>query len=119
MSTPGPSHPSLAAERTALAWRRTALGLVGGSLAAGRLLQPAWGAAAWGVAAVGTLLALVLLLAARRRRLGVHGVAPRGADAAADDSVRRDPGGRLVTACAAAGVLLGGAALGVLLTWGT
>ena len=108
---------SLAAERTALAWRRTALGLVAGSVAAGRLLSEAWGVPAWGVAAAGTALAVVLLRAARRRRTGVH-AAPRTARAAAARSVGRDPGGRLVTTCAAALVLLGSAALVVVLTWG-
>ncbi|MBO0901013.1 DUF202 domain-containing protein [Cellulomonas sp. zg-ZUI222] len=107
---------SLAAERTALAWRRTALGLVAGSVAAGRLLSEAWGVAAWGVAAAGTALAVVLLRAARRRRTGVHDAHPR--TTAAARSVGRDPGGRLVTACAAALVLLGAAALVVVLTWG-
>lgn len=110
-----PPHPSLAAERTALAWRRTALGLVAGSAAAGRLLVEVWGVAAWSVTLAGTLLAVVLLRAARRRRSDVHGwrTPARGASPA----VGRDPGGRLVTACAAALVLLGVAALVVVLTW--
>lgn len=112
-----PSHPSLAAERTALAWRRTALGLVGGSVAAGRLLAETWGAAAWGVTAAGTALAVVLLRSARRRRTGVHGRGRASLGAAASTTVRRDPGGRLVTTCAAALVLLGVAALTVVLTW--
>lgn len=111
------SHPSLAAERTALAWRRTALGLVAGSIAAGRLLAETWGVGAWGVGAAGTALAVVLLRAARRRRTGVHGRGRTALTAAERTTVGRDPGGRLVTACAAALVLLGGAALVVVLTW--
>lgn len=114
----GPAHPSLAAERTALAWRRTALGLVAGAVAAGRLLSEAWGVGAWSVTAAGTALAVVLLRAARRRRTGVHGQRPWRVDAAAARSVGRDPGGRLVTACAVGLVLLGVAGLGVVLTWG-
>lgn len=112
-----PAHPSLAAERTALAWRRTALALVGGSVAAGRLLVEVWGVAAWGVTGVGTLLAVVVLRAARRRRAGVHGRTRGAIGTAAAVTVGRDPGGRLVTACAAALLLLGVAALAVVLTW--
>ncbi|MCC2315191.1 DUF202 domain-containing protein [Cellulomonas xiejunii] len=107
-----PAHPSLAAERTALAWRRTALGLVAGSVAAGRLLVEIWGVAAWSVTLAGTVLAAVVLRAARRRRHDLHGRQTPGAA----PHVGRDPGGRLVTACAAALVLLGGAALVVVLT---
>jgi len=113
----GPAHPSLAAERTALAWRRTALGLIAGSAAAGRLLTDVWGPGAWAVTAAGTALAVVVLRAARRRRTGVHGVRPRAVDSAAARTVGRDPGGRLVTACATALVLLGVAALVVVLMW--
>lgn len=112
-----PSHPSLAAERTALAWRRTAAGLVAGSAAAGRLLAESWGVAAWGVAASGTVLAVVLLRAARRRRTGVHGRGRAALGTAERTTVRRDPGGRLVTTCAVTLVLLGAAALAVVLTW--
>lgn len=96
-------NPSLAAERTALAWRRTALGLVGGSVAAGRLLSQTWGPAAWAVAVAGTTCAVLLLQAARRRRAGARRTPPGGAGA----GVARDPGGRLVTVCAVTLVLLG------------
>lgn len=112
-----PSHPSLAAERTALAWRRTAAGLVAGSAAAGRLLAESWGLGAWSVTAAGTALAVVLLRAARRRRTGVHGHGRASSHAVGSATVRRDPGGRLVTTCAVALVLLGLAALAVVLTW--
>lgn len=115
MSTP--RHPSLAAERTALAWRRTALGLVAGSAAAGRLLSITWGVGAWALTVVGTVLAVVLLRAARRRRTGVPGTRPATVGPAAARTVGRDPGGRLVTACTATLVLLGAAALAVVLTW--
>ncbi|GAA4627145.1 DUF202 domain-containing protein [Cellulomonas oligotrophica] len=98
----GPAADPLAAERTALAWRRTALALLGGSLAAGRLLQPTLGGAAWGVAGVGVVLAVLVLAVAHRRRVLAR------ADA-------RDPahphgvvgGGRLVTVTAAGTALLG------------
>ena len=66
-----PVAPGLAPERTALAWRRTALALAVGSLAAGRVLQPALGAAAWPMAVVGVVVGLGVLLAAGRRAAAV------------------------------------------------
>ncbi|MFS0699863.1 DUF202 domain-containing protein [Cellulomonas sp. 179-A 4D5 NHS] len=89
---PGPAPappPGLQPERTALAWRRTALGLATGSLVAGRLLAPDLGLAAWGVAAAGVVLAGGLAAVAHRRSTREHG------------------GGRLVTACAGVALLLG------------
>ena len=49
MSAPA-RRPTLAAERTHLAWRRTAIGLTGGGVAAAHLLQEFLGAAAWSLA---------------------------------------------------------------------
>ena len=60
-----PFDPGLQPERTALAWRRAALSLAVGSLACGRLLQPAVGGVAWLLAVVGVaLVGLGVLLAA-------------------------------------------------------
>ncbi|GEA89406.1 DUF202 domain-containing protein [Cellulomonas cellasea] len=81
--------PGLQPERTALAWRRTALGLATGSLVAGRLLAPGLGLWAWWVAAAGVVLAGSLAVVAHRR------------------SGRTHRGGRLVTACAGVALLLG------------
>ncbi|MBB2921175.1 DUF202 domain-containing protein [Cellulomonas cellasea] len=81
--------PGLQPERTALAWRRTALGLATGSLVAGRLLAPGLGLWAWWVAAIGVVLAGSLAVVAHRR------------------SERTHRGGRLVTACAGVALLLG------------
>lgn len=94
----------LAAERTRLAWRRTSLGLAGGSLAAGRLLQDVVGPVSWSVALLGLVTAGGVLLAAGRRR-GWLLAAQRG----------ELPGGRLVALCAVGVALLGLAALVVVL----
>ncbi|WP_028048883.1 DUF202 domain-containing protein [Cellulomonas sp. URHD0024] len=94
----------LAAERTHLAWRRTALGLTAGSVAAAHLLQDFGGPAAWSLAAVGAVLASALAITSRRRHLDEKA-----------DTARID--GRLVTVCACGLVLLGaGAVAFVLLT---
>jgi uncharacterized membrane protein YidH (DUF202 family) len=55
------------AERTALAWRRTALTVAVGSLVALRLLPGRLGAAGFVVATVGLLWSVDLALASRRR----------------------------------------------------
>lgn len=99
-----PADLGLAAERTRLAWRRTALGLAAGSAAAGRLLQDVAGPVAWGVAVAGLVAAGAVLLAAGRRRGWL--LATRRGDR---------PGGRLVTVCAGAVALLGACALVVVL----
>lgn len=95
MSTPGPA--GLQGERTALAWRRTALGLATGSLVAGRLLGPALGVWSWWVAATGVLFAGGLAAVAQHR------------------AARAVRGGRLVTACAAVTATLGLLALAFVL----
>lgn len=96
---------SLAAERTHLAWRRTALGLTAGSVAAAHLLQKYAGPAAWALAAIGAVVAVALAFTSRRRDLA------RQEDEAGTD-------GRLVTACACGLVLLGAGALGFVLLTG-
>jgi uncharacterized membrane protein YidH (DUF202 family) len=58
--------PGLQPERTALAWRRTALAVAVGSLAAGRLVEPML-EGAWLLTAAGVALGFGMLLAARRR----------------------------------------------------
>lgn len=93
-----PANPAgLQPERTALAWRRTALALATGSLVAGRLLAPGLGLWAWWVAAAGVALAGALAVVAHQR------------------SARTHRGGRLVTVCAAATLLLGVVASGFVL----
>jgi putative membrane protein len=93
-----PAATTLAAERTHLAWRRTALGLTAGAVTAAHLLQEFAGAAAWGLAAVGAVVATALALTSRRRN------ADRIADGTGID-------GRLVAVCACGLVLLGVGAL--------
>ncbi|WP_426594829.1 DUF202 domain-containing protein [Cellulomonas sp. McL0617] len=93
----------LAAERTHLAWRRTALGLTAGGVAAAHVLQTFAGAAAWSIAGIGAIVAAALAITSKRR------------------STRRDDqgvGGRLVAVCACGLVLLGIGALGFVLLHG-
>ena len=93
----------LAPERTRLAWRRTGLTLAVGSVAVGRMLQDVIGAAAWVLAVAASVASAVLVLAAYRRSPDAH--AGRA-------------GGRLVTVCAVGLVLVGLAALVVVLSGG-
>lgn len=68
MTTPEPD-PGLQLERTALAWRRTALALMIGPVAAARLLAPERGVWAALAAAGGLVVAVgVAVLASRRHR---------------------------------------------------
>jgi putative membrane protein len=88
--------PTLAAERTHLAWRRTAIGLAGGGLAASHLLQEFVGLASWSLAGVAVVVAVALATVSHRRHL-VEGALP--------------PGGRLVAASTAGVVVIGLAAV--------
>ena len=65
MSTTAPD--TLPAERTALAWRRTALTIAAGGLAGARLLEPLVGPVAVVLAAAGVSAATTLGVAAQRR----------------------------------------------------
>jgi inner membrane protein YidH len=108
MTDTGPADPApttLAAERTHLAWRRTALGLTAGAVAAAHVLQTYAGGAAWALAAVGAVVAAALAVTSRRRHVGQI-----------DDAARID--GRLVTVCACGLVLLGAGALAFVLLAG-
>lgn len=88
--------PTLAAERTHLAWRRTAIGLTGGGLAASHLLQDFVGLASWSLAAVAVVVSVALASVSHRRHL-VDGAVP--------------PGGRLVAASTAGVLVIGVAAV--------
>lgn len=69
-----PFDRGLQPERTALAWQRTALALLIGSLIAGRILLELLGAWSLPVSGCGVLLSALLLLLARRRYRYVHRV---------------------------------------------
>ena len=97
MSTPG-----FALERTRLAWRRTALGLAAGSVAAGRLLQDVVGPDSWLVALAGLAAAGIVVRLAWRRHTTE---APEGGR-----------GGRLVASMALGTTVIGVAAFVVLVT---
>ena len=83
-----PFDPGLQPERTALAWRRTAQSLAVGSLAAGRLLEATARRCSWLLAVIGVVLALGLLLAARRRAVVIDRALR------ADRDLAGRPGGR-------------------------
>ncbi len=100
-----PFDPGLQPERTALAWRRTAQSLAVGSLAAGRLLEARLGGASWLLAVIGVVLALVLLLAARRRAVVIDRAL------CADRNLAGGPGAALPAAVTVVAVLVGVAGL--------
>lgn len=87
MSAPGgagrpgdhPFDPGLQPERTALAWRRTALALVVGSLLGLRALPTALGTPGLALAFIGVALALGVLVTAHRRYRRVHRILTTGA----------------------------------------
>ncbi|MBS1699699.1 MAG: DUF202 domain-containing protein [Actinobacteria bacterium] len=64
--------PGLQPERTALAWRRTALALAGGSVVIMRILPPVIGGAALAIGFAGLVLALVVLVGSHRRYRRQH-----------------------------------------------
>jgi uncharacterized membrane protein YidH (DUF202 family) len=96
-----PFDPGLQPERTALAWRRTALSVAVGSLAAGRLLEPLLGGVGWVLAAAGIALGFGMVLAARRRAAAVDRAL------AATGDLRAGPGASLLAAAAVVAVLVG------------
>ncbi len=62
-----PADKGMQAERTALAWRRTALSVAVGSLIGLRVLPPQLGPMGYAVAALGLVWSVDLALTARRR----------------------------------------------------
>jgi uncharacterized membrane protein YidH (DUF202 family) len=95
-----PFDPGLQPERTALAWRRAALSLAIGSLAAGRVLEVVVDGA-WLVAAAGTALGFGLLLTARRRTAQIDRALRSDCD------LRSGPGAGLIAVTAVVAVLVG------------
>jgi putative membrane protein len=105
---PDPAPPGVQPERTALAWRRTALAVAVGSLAAGRLLEPVLGPGAWVLTLVGVPAAGGIAAAGARRARAWAGVLD-------GPGTRPGPGGGLLAGVTAAVVVLGGAALALVL----
>ena len=95
-----PFDPGLQPERTALAWRRAALSLAIGSLAAGRVLEVVVDGA-WLVSAAGTALGFGLLLAARRRTAQIDRALRSDCD------LRSGPGAGLLAVTTVVAVLVG------------
>jgi putative membrane protein len=100
--------PGAQPERTALAWRRTALAVAVGALAGGRVLEPWLGPLVWVPAVAGVLAAAVLARAGGRR-------ADRWTVELRDPGTARAPGGRLLAATALGVAALAVVALAVVL----
>ncbi len=116
-----PPPPGVQAERTDLAWQRSALALGTGSLVAGRLLTPVVGPASWALAVAGLLGAGTVWWLARRRtaawsRLLAAEASSAPSPAAQSSPAARSPGGGLLAACAAGVLTLGLAALAAVLS---
>ncbi|HEY0187241.1 MAG TPA: DUF202 domain-containing protein [Cellulomonas sp.] len=103
--------PGVQPERTALAWQRTGLALVVGSLGGARLLEPATGPAVWLLAVAGALAAGLLIRAGRRRARRWQAVLDAGHRVPAGVSVAHGPGGLLLIGTAVGVLLLGATAL--------
>jgi uncharacterized membrane protein YidH (DUF202 family) len=119
VSTPVPADrpfdPGLQPERTALAWRRTALALVIGSLLGLRVLPALLGPVGLLVAAAGVIAALAVLAAAHLRYRRVHRILTAGSAGSAGSTgpgTTALPGGALpalvagLTACAGVAALV-------------
>jgi len=102
--------PGLQAERTALAWRRTALAMSVASVGAARLAAPSLGAVAVGLGALGLLQSAVVAGIAWRRYQAVH-VSLH----ARQDLLGVRGAGVAIAAMAGSGVLVGLLALGFVL----
>jgi uncharacterized membrane protein YidH (DUF202 family) len=101
-----PTDPGLQPERTSLAWRRTAMSVLVGSLALAKMLGNDLPVPAMVIAVVGIMWAMDLALTARRRY--VHGASALVYAAA------RGPGVQ-VARTAAVGALLGVVILGLII----
>jgi len=101
-----PFDIGLQPERTALAWRRTALALAVGALVGVRVLPAVLGAWALVPAGAGLVLALLVLVASHRRYSTQH----RLLTSAASDRIPLSDG-RLPALVAAAALLAGAASL--------
>ncbi|MDA3805261.1 MULTISPECIES: DUF202 domain-containing protein [unclassified Clavibacter] len=116
MSAPDPAgrpfDPGLQPERTALAWRRTALALVVGSLFGLRALPALLGPAGLVVAAAGVIAALAVLATAHLRYRRVHRILTAGP---AGPGTTALPGGALPALVAALTACAGLAALALAL----
>jgi uncharacterized membrane protein YidH (DUF202 family) len=96
-------------ERTALAWRRTALSAAGGSLIAARLSAPSLGVVAVAVGVLGAVLAAAVWWSADRRYPPARRSLDEGRPLGTGTGIP-------LAALAAAAVVVGGLALGFVLT---
>ncbi|UFS59724.1 DUF202 domain-containing protein [Subtercola endophyticus] len=94
--TDAPFDRGLQAERTALAWRRTALSLALGSLAAARVLAAAFGLWSYAIGMLGLAASALFLFSADRRYRRAH--ESLVASSAAPTGARLASGGLLLAA---------------------
>ena len=97
-----PFDPGLQPERTALAWRRTGLALVVGSLVAFRVLPALLGPWAFVVAAAGVAVSIGVMVAAHGRHGEVHHLLT-----SSDDDRVALPGAALLAVVAAFSAAMG------------
>lgn len=105
--------PGLQPERTALAWRRTALAVTVGAAVGARLLAPALGPAALVAGVLGVAAGVLLLVASGRRGRRTAASLREHGDLSAG------PGGADLALTAAGCALAGAVALAALLTRGS
>lgn len=118
MSESRPFDVGLQPERSALAWRRTALALTVGPLVMARLLAPALGTWAVVIAVGGVLFGLFLLLGSAARYRRVHeALTGRAAPGRRSGFVPHEalPGGALLLATALVPAVGGAVTLAVVL----
>ena len=112
-----PFDPGRQPERTALAWRRTALSVLVGLVVAARLLDPVLGGSGVGLGGLGAVAGVALFVLAARRGARVDAALARDGDLSAGP-------GALVLAllagtCCAGGAGRGGVAAGAALRRGS
>ena len=115
MTEPGLFDPGMQPERTALAWRRTALSMAAGSLVALRIFAPSLGPWAVAPAVVAFAIAVVVFAASELRYRRNHRALTANRESSARVALA---GGALIALTAAAALAFGAIAALILLAMG-